>query len=147
MCLSIPTPYKVAAVKIEFDGAAVPDYFGIDAVAISDSNYPIIADIPTMQLLASGIIIEALDKNVNSEFDELNPLLSPDGKTLYFTRKNHPQNTGGTKDKEDIWYSELDESGNWKLAQNMGLSSIMRGQTLSIRSSLLHRMDDLQLWC
>ena len=52
------TPYKVAAVKIEFDGAAVPDYFGIDAVAISDSNYPIIADIPIMQLLASGIIIE-----------------------------------------------------------------------------------------
>lgn len=115
-----PTPYKVAAVKLEFDGAAVPDYFGIDAVAISDSNYPIIADIPTMQLLASGIIIEALDKNVNSEYDELNPLLSPDGKKLYFTRKNHPQNIGGTKDKEDIWYSELDEAGNWKLAQNMG---------------------------
>src|SRR3990170_5553671 len=35
------TPYKVAAVKIEFDGAAVPDYFSIDAVAISDSPYPI----------------------------------------------------------------------------------------------------------
>lgn len=115
-----PTPYKVAAVKIEFDGAAVPDYFGIDAVAISDSNYPIIADIPTMQLLASGILIEALDKNVNSEYDELNPLLSPDGKTLYFSRRNHPENVGGIKDKEDIWYSELDATGRWQLAQNMG---------------------------
>lgn len=115
-----PTPYKVAAIKIEFDGAAVPDYYSIDAVAISDSNYPIIADIPTMQLLASGILIEALDKNVNSEYSELNPLLSPDGKTLYFSRKNHPQNVGGVNDKEDIWYSQLDSAGHWQLAQNMG---------------------------
>jgi OOP family OmpA-OmpF porin len=115
-----PTPYKVAAIKIEFDGAAVPDYYSIDAVAISDSNYPIIADIPTMQLLASGILIEALDKNINSEYSELNPLLSPDGKTLYFSRKNHPQNVGGINDKEDIWYSQLDSAGHWQLAQNMG---------------------------
>ncbi len=114
------TPYKVAAVKIEFDGAAVPDYFSIDAVAISDSNFPIIADIPTMQLLASGIIIEALDKNVNTEYKELNPLLSPDGKTLYFSRQNHPENMGGTQDKEDIWFSELDSAGRWQLARNLG---------------------------
>ena len=116
-----PTPYKVAAVKIEFDGGAVPDYYSIDAVAISDSNYPIIADIPTMQLLASGILIEVLDNNVNTEYKELNPLLSPDGKTLYFSRQNHPQNIGGVKDKEDIWYSELDSAGRWQLAQNLGV--------------------------
>lgn len=114
-----PTPYKVAAVKIEFDGGAVPDYYSIDAVAISDSSYPIIADIPTMQLLASGILIEALDNNVNSEYKELNPLLSPDGKTLYFSRQNHPENIGGVQDKEDIWYSELDSAGRWQLARNM----------------------------
>jgi OOP family OmpA-OmpF porin len=114
------TKYKVTAIKIEFDGAALPDYFGIDAVAITDSNYPIIADIPKMQLLASGIVIEALDKNVNSEYGELNPLLSPDGKTLYFSRKNHPGNVGGVNDKEDIWYSELDSSGHWMIAKNMG---------------------------
>jgi hypothetical protein len=114
-----PTPYKVSAIKIEFDGAAVPDYYSIDAVAISDSGYPIIADIPTMQMLASGILIEALDNNVNSEYKELNPLLSPDGKTLYFSRQNHPDNIGGLQDKEDIWYSELDSSGRWQLARNM----------------------------
>lgn len=114
------TPYKVASVKIEFDGAAIPDYFAIDAIAISNVNYPIIADIPKLQLLASGLVIEALDKNVNSEYSELNPLLSPDGKTLYFSRKNHPGNVGGSKDKEDIWYSELDSTGHWKLAKNMG---------------------------
>lgn len=114
------TPYKVSAVKLEFDGAAVPDYFGIDAVAISDSNYPIIAFIPTPSLLASGIVTEALDKNVNSEYSELNPLLSPDGKVLYFSRRNHPDNVGGVADKEDIWYSELGNDGKWQLAKNMG---------------------------
>ena len=113
------TSYKVAAIKIEFDGAAVSDYYSIDAIAISDSGYPIIADIPTMQMLASGILIEALDNNVNSEYKELNPLLSPDGKTLYFSRQNHPGNIGGVQDKEDIWYSELDSSGRWQLARNM----------------------------
>lgn len=114
------TPYKVAAVKLEFDGAAVPDYFSIDAVAISDSHIPIIAAIATPELLASGILVEKLDANVNSEFAELNPLLSPDGKTLYFSRSNHPENIGGVNDKEDIWYSELGNDGKWTLAKNMG---------------------------
>lgn len=115
-----PTPYKVAAVRLEFDGTAVTDYYGIDAIGISDAGYPVIADIPKMQLLASGIVIEALDKNVNSEYSELNPLLSPDGKTLYFSRRNHPENIGGVGDKEDIWYSQLDSTGHWQIARNIG---------------------------
>jgi len=114
------TPYKVAALKLEFDGTALPDYFSIDAVAISDVNIPIIADISMPELLARGLVIEPLDKNVNSEQSEMNPLLSPDGKTLYFSRKNHPGNIGGVNDKEDIWYSELGPDGKWQLAKNMG---------------------------
>lgn len=115
-----PTSYKVVAVKLEFDGAALPDYFSIDAVAITDSPYPVIAEIPLAALARSGVRVEALDSNVNSEYNELNPLLSPDGKTIYFGRQNHPGNVGGVKDKEDIWYSELDDDGNWTLAKNMG---------------------------
>jgi len=114
------TPYKVAAVKLEFDGAAIPDYFGIDAVAITDSSYPIIADIPVAAYLDAGIVVERLDENVNSDVSEYNPILSPDGKTLFFSRKSHPENMGGTEDKEDIWFSELDENGKWTIAKNMG---------------------------
>lgn len=114
------TTYKVTAVKLEFDGAALPDYFSIDAVAISDSHYPIIANISIPELLSKGLIVERLDENVNSDFSELNPLLSPDGKTLYFSRRNHPENMGGVTDKEDIWYSELGADGKWSLAKNMG---------------------------
>ena len=114
------TTFKVAAVKLEFDGEALPDYFSIDAVAISDVNIPIIADISVPELLSRGLVTEQLDKNVNSDYSELNPLLSPDGKTLYFSRKNHPENMGGVKDKEDIWFSELKADGKWALAKNMG---------------------------
>lgn len=114
------TPYKVAAIKLEFDGAVLSDYFSIDAVAISDSQYPIIANISIPELLSKGLIVERLDESVNSDYSELNPLLSPDGKTLYFSRRNHPENIGGVKDKEDIWYSELSEDGTWSLAKNMG---------------------------
>jgi outer membrane protein OmpA-like peptidoglycan-associated protein len=114
------TAYKVSAIKLEFDGAAISDYFSIDAVGISDSPYLIVADLNIPNLIAKGILVERLDENVNSEASEINPILSPDGKTLYFSRKNHPENIGGVNDKEDIWYSEKDENGNWQLAKNMG---------------------------
>jgi flagellar motor protein MotB len=114
------TTYKVAAIKLEFDGAALTDFFSIDAVGISDSPYLIVADLNIPNLIAKGILVERLDENVNSEATELNPILSPDGKTLYFSRRNHPENIGGVADKEDIWFSELGDDGRWKLAKNMG---------------------------
>jgi OOP family OmpA-OmpF porin len=51
-----------------------------------------------------------IDK-VNSTYDEQNPVLSPDGKRLYFVRSGHPQNEGGVIDRGDIWYSEKDSLG------------------------------------
>lgn len=48
---------------------------------------------------------------LNSSLDEQNPVLSPDGKTLYFTISNQAQNVGGKKDLGDIWYSHLGSTG------------------------------------
>ena len=114
------TAYKVSALRLDFDGAALADYFSIDAVAVADSKLPITAIVNIPELMAKGIISERLDNNVNSEYNDLNGILSPDGKTLYFSRRNHPGNVGGINDKEDIWYSTLDANGKWALAQNMG---------------------------
>jgi OmpA-OmpF porin, OOP family len=44
-------------------------------------------------------------KSVNSLYDELNPVIAPDGNTIYFTIANHPSNIGGKKDPGDIWFS------------------------------------------
>jgi OOP family OmpA-OmpF porin len=68
------TTYKVTSVKLEFDGAALTDYFSIDAIAIADSSYPLVANIDIPDLLSKGLVTERLDENVNSEFTELNPI-------------------------------------------------------------------------
>ena len=61
-----------------------------------------------------------LGKNVNTTYHEITPFISADGKTLYFTRKNSPENTGGEKDKGEIYYSELQADGSWGKAKNIG---------------------------
>jgi OOP family OmpA-OmpF porin len=47
---------------------------------------------------------------VNSPYDEQSPVFSPDGKTLYISIANHPQNIGGKKDPGDIWISTKQEN-------------------------------------
>src|SRR6187551_3454098 len=57
---------------------------------------------------AQGQSVQTLSfASINSSLDEQNPVISPDGKTLYFTVANHPQNSGGKKDLGDIWLSLL----------------------------------------
>ena len=114
------TPYEVHAVKIELDGRVLGEYFSIDAVGISTSRRPYIIDVDLADNLNPDIAAEALSENVNSDYKEYKPLLSADGKTLYFSRKNHPGNIGGVEDDEDVWYSELDENGDWRPAVNAG---------------------------
>ena len=80
-------------------------------------------------LLISGFLMgqkapENLGSAVNSEFSELNPVISPDGRTLYFGRKNHPANRYGVKGSEtisgsqDIWFSEK-VGDTWSTARRL----------------------------
>lgn len=115
------TSYEVHAVRVVLEGRAVPGYVSIDAIGISDSNIPIKVEVKVAEVVDEGIEPERLSEKVNSEFSEMRPLISPDGKTLYFSRRNHPDNIGGTKDYEDIWFSEMDTvTGEWMEAQNIG---------------------------
>ena len=115
------TSYQVTALKIEIDGSTIGGYFGIDAIGISDSREPITVDINISDEIDSDYLPIALDSNVNTEYNELRPLISPDGKQLFFSRQNDPENTGGDEDDEDIWVSNRDSvTGNWGKAQNIG---------------------------
>lgn len=60
-----------------------------------------------------------LGDRVNSEYPEINPILHPDGKTLYFSRANNPENTWGGVNSQDIWYSVLGDDGTWSQAQRL----------------------------
>jgi hypothetical protein len=59
---------------------------------------------------------EKLSGNVNTEYEEAAPLLSPDGKTLYFSRLLYPQNQGGKFSGSDIWVSSVDNKNAWAKA-------------------------------
>lgn len=59
---------------------------------------------------------------INSRFDETRPMLSEDGKTLFFARKHHPENCGGNVDPQDIFFSTTKDGIHWSEARNSGPS-------------------------
>ena len=54
--------------------------------------------------------------HLRSKFRETTMCLSPDGKTFYFVSDNEKTTLGG----KDIYFSEKDENGRWKVPENMG---------------------------
>ena len=52
-----------------------------------------------------------LGENVNSIYDEIRPLVSADGKTLFFIVEGNPLNP--YKDGQDVWFSKKTDSGTW----------------------------------
>lgn len=119
-----PTPYKVAALRLELQTSSVPGFNQIDAIGIAEDNINPPADIGLNRLTpALEGTIEPLGKTINSPYDEILPVISPDGKTLYFVRKNHPDNMRNPflpqLSNDDIWYAERLPNGSWKEAQHM----------------------------
>ncbi|MDX1629502.1 MAG: OmpA family protein [Fulvivirga sp.] len=61
-----------------------------------------------------------LGRKVNTGYHEAAPVVSPDGKTLYFFVHNHPDNHYGKENSQDIWYATKNEEGEWTNAQHVG---------------------------
>jgi OmpA-OmpF porin, OOP family len=64
----------------------------------------------TILLLWTGLSFAQISfkksfNQINSVQDEQSAVISPDGKVMYVTLANHPQNIGGKKDLGDIWFS------------------------------------------
>ncbi|MEI8135514.1 MAG: OmpA family protein [bacterium] len=118
----IRTDYKVKALELVVQCGKVPGLNEIDAIGISDSKTPIKAEINIIQDAETISAKENLGAGVNSYTQEVYPIISPDGKTLYYDRKDHPQNYvnayGGIAD--NIWVSERMANGSWGLAKNIG---------------------------
>ncbi len=56
---------------------------------------------------------ERLISEVNSDAEESMPIITPDGKKMFFVRTFHDQNVGGKYAGQDIWMAILDVNGNW----------------------------------
>ncbi|MBW8051251.1 MAG: OmpA family protein [Cytophagales bacterium] len=117
------TDYKVKAVEINLQCGKVQGWNEIDAIGISDSVQPVIAEINVVPDLVFNSEPINLGLNINTTYQELKPVISPDGKTLFFVREGHPENLGRktSKDDQDIWVSEMDTNGNWKPALNISV--------------------------
>lgn len=67
----------------------------------------------------SSFLPQNLGDAVNSYYSEINPVMSPDGKTLYFVRVNHPDNKYGDFDSQDVWQTTMNEDGSWNEAERL----------------------------
>jgi outer membrane protein OmpA-like peptidoglycan-associated protein len=117
--LDEPTPYRVAEIKVVLHTSRVEGMCQLDAIAISSTAEPIK---PAIAMVEGDLFPEPpenLGPNVNSSSPDMLPMISPDGRTLYFARKLHPDNTGNEL-RDDIWRSTLDSNGQWTPAVNLG---------------------------
>lgn len=73
-----------------------------------------------------GQTVIHLPSEINSEFEEREPIPTPNGRMLYFWRRETPQNTGGVRDPGDIWYSRK-VGGIWRPARRVGSPLNSRG--------------------
>lgn len=60
-----------------------------------------------------------MDKTVNTFHHEAAPVISPDGNSLYFFVQDHPENSQGKDDTQDIWMSKRDANGTWSQAEHL----------------------------
>ena len=114
-----PTDFATNDLKLVLDTESIDGFNQIDAIGIAESP----ATVPSGAISSTDKIVfkgksQNLGESVNSFGSEISPLVTPDGKTMYFTRKNHVGNSG-TIMNDDVWISTYDGS-KWSTAVNPG---------------------------
>ncbi|MBK8487960.1 MAG: PD40 domain-containing protein [Bacteroidetes bacterium] len=113
------TTFETDDLKLVLDTESVWGENQIDAIGISSEivtlDFSYIPGNTSIEFKGKAINMGDV---INSQGSEVCPLISPDGNRLYYTRKDHPDNTGYVMN-DDIWYSELIDD-NWTDPQNIG---------------------------
>ncbi|CAG5078243.1 OmpA family protein [Parvicella tangerina] len=66
-------------------------------------------------------LMATMDPHLNTTYEELLPRITPDGKTLYFVRGDHPLNVEGASNTQDIWVSsDIDKGLDKATAKHLG---------------------------
>lgn len=113
------TSYKANKVRLDINFSNFRNIPQIDCIGISPDTKKVVAKINTIEYTSSLPTPENLGTNINSQYNDMLPIISPDGSTLYFARKNAPENTGAEK-KDDIYVSQRQANGFWSKAINIG---------------------------
>ncbi|SHJ35110.1 WD40-like Beta Propeller Repeat [Hymenobacter daecheongensis DSM 21074] len=118
--------YRTIGVVVTMNTKAVNGVNQIDAIGIADVAEVMVkkefANVAPEGSVRFDSAMVNLGPNVNSKYVDTHPVISPDGKTLFFARQESPQNVGGSKDGQDVWYSTLANAAkkSWNPAKNIG---------------------------
>ncbi len=111
------TDFLVQQVRVEMNTSKIDGYNQIDAIGIADHQILPKTFVRTEKIVETPEKIP-LDENINSTNQELLPVITPDGKQLFFTRENHPENIA--PETQEIWMSTIDENKLFSKAINVG---------------------------
>ncbi|MBP6386309.1 MAG: OmpA family protein [Pseudarcicella sp.] len=106
------TTYKVKGIKLVLNTFKVKGFNQIDAIGISDAENSLDIGINIATEIPETLKKEKLNKNINSSYSELTPVVTDNDNMLYFTRDGHPENTG-EYNKQDIWYAQKTNNNLW----------------------------------
>jgi outer membrane protein OmpA-like peptidoglycan-associated protein len=67
----------------------------------------------------TSLKLENIGEEWNGIYDKTQPVISPDGKTLFCINWNDPTNVGGKDDANDVMYSTLGSDGKWGPLKNI----------------------------
>lgn len=120
--------YRTLGAKVYMNTGKVEGVNQIDAIGIADVastmvkqafDQPKGPDAVASTQFDSSLV--NLGPNVNTRYVDTHPVISPDGRTLYFARQSYPGNVGGYRDPQDIFVSKLVSGKNktWGPAKNM----------------------------
>ncbi|MEZ5026829.1 MAG: OmpA family protein [Chitinophagales bacterium] len=115
----IKPAYNVVKLKLVINTNASFGREEIDCIGISSTTQPYVQQINVMRYSEPVGQPENLGANVNSPYYDHLPLISPDGSTLYFTRKLTDERNLSAFD-DDIFYSKILPGGYFSKAENIG---------------------------
>ena len=123
-----PEKYRTIGARVTMNTAKVPGINQIDAIGVANVDVQMVkqdfkaattTDVETVQMDST---LKNLGPNINSRYVDTHPVISPDGRTMFFARQFYPGNRGGSRDPQDIWYSKITSGAKqtWSLAKNLG---------------------------
>ena len=121
--------YRTLGVVVRMNTAKVEGINQIDAIGIADVVSTMVKQAFTGEKGPEAVKSSQFDSslvnlgpNVNTRYVETHPVISPNGRTLYFARESNPDNVGGGRDPQDVFSSALVSGRNktWGLARNVG---------------------------